>query len=190
MEYLKKPTPELVEKALARLGRPGANAYFFDRLKNPSWIEPLAARGFFKRPPEAERFPAEGTVSFPDWPELRYLQRMAVLAPELVGKLATAVPTTDNVRVHEILAHIGSKLPKPWAQKIGRTAESWLDEPILRAHFGEAFAELIAQIARVGDHRLALKIAKKFFAVEAEAKAESSSRAFSSWHFEMFAVAC
>ena len=132
---LQAPTDEQVEFALARLGKPGATAYFFDRLNNSHWIEPLYKRGFFKRPPPTDRFPEQGTVSFPDWPELRYLQRMAEVASDAVGQIVVAIPDTDNARVQQILAQSGSKLPKPWAQQLGRNIGAWLERWILGSPF-------------------------------------------------------
>jgi len=186
---LQSPTPEQVEQTLARLGKPGANAYFFDRLNNPSWIEPLSKKGFFKRPPETERFPEQGTVSFPDWPELRYLERMVELAPDAVGKIVVGMPDTDNARVRQKLVQIGAKLPKSWAQKLGRQVGGWLEQWILRAHFGAAFAQFVAHLARLGDASLAIEIAKKLFVVEVDESA-GDRNAPDGWHFEHFLKLC
>lgn len=187
---MNKPTPEQVEQTLARLGKPGASAYFFDRLNNPLWIEPLAEKGFFKRPPAAEHSAEQGTVAFPDWPELRYLQRMAELAPDAVGKIVVAMPDTDNTRVRQTLALIGAKLPKAWAQKLGKDVGDWLDQTILRVRFGDAFAQLIAHLARLGDSKLALSISKQLFVVEASADSGEQRRAPDAWHFEHYLKQC
>jgi hypothetical protein len=190
MKSLQKPTPDLVARALARLGRPGAHAYFFDRLNNPSWIEPLAEKGFFKRPPAAEHFPSQGTVSYPDWPELLYLQRMAELAPDKVGKLVVALPDTDNVRVKQTLVRIAAKLPNPWARELGKGVGAWLDQPVLRTNFADPFPQFIAHLAGIGESKLARSIAKELFEVEQETKAKGSGRPLDSWHFERYLKQC
>src|SRR5580698_3132345 len=102
MKSWPKPTTEQVERARAHLGRIGAHRYFFDRLNNPEWIEPLHKAGFFKKPPSPQRNESEGTISFPFWPDSRFLSRMAPEKPELVASIAEAI-NTENVWVNEDL---------------------------------------------------------------------------------------
>ena len=135
-KFLKTPTPEVIERALARLGKPGASAYFFDKLANPSWVAPLYERGFFKRPPPPDRSRNDGTVSFPDWPELRYLQRMATHAPEVVGNITILIPDTENSRVRELQVQIGRQLNLEHSGKLADRAVDWLDDDITLRHFG------------------------------------------------------
>jgi hypothetical protein len=112
MKSLTKPTPSALDKAVAHLARQGADRYFFDRLNSPDWVEPLYKRGFFQRPPGAIRNLEEGTIAYPDWPELRFLLRMAPQCPETVGKIVVDMPETDNVSVHELLVQIGLSIPR------------------------------------------------------------------------------
>jgi hypothetical protein len=187
---LKTPTPEAVDGALARLGKPGANAYFFDNLKNPHWIHPLYKRGFFKRPPAAERDPAERTISFPDWPELRYLLRMAPDAPADVGEIVVAIPETDNARIRQIMIQIGLLLPREASKQLGGRAIGWLEEPIVRLNFGEAFAQFIAHLARLGEIKTALAMATRLFLVDRESNGTRSRDALDAWHVERFLKQC
>ena len=83
---------ELVENAILEIEKSPANyVYFFDTLTSPEWIEPLSECGFFKDPPEPirEEEPEQGRVliSFPPWPESRYLARVAGVAPDSVLKV-------------------------------------------------------------------------------------------------------
>src|SRR5207237_648947 len=73
---------EKIEKALALIGRRGANfAFFFKNASDPVWIEPLKAAGHFKNPPRV--VPAgEGYVSFPIWWPAEFLKRVAPVARE------------------------------------------------------------------------------------------------------------
>jgi hypothetical protein len=112
MKFWKMPTPEQVTKTVVLLGHAEQYRYFFDRLENPLWIEPLKIKGFFSSPPQAIRDEARGTIGFPPWPASRYLARMAVRAPEIVLEVALQIPSTENVRVHEdltVLRGIGSR---------------------------------------------------------------------------------
>src|ERR1039457_2005960 len=91
------PSRETVYKALAAIKQPAAYEYFFDQLKSPSWTAPLRERSFFRDPPEGE---VEGNyIRFPPWPESRYLDRLAPLAPELVLEVLKGIPDTMNPRV-------------------------------------------------------------------------------------------
>lgn len=173
-----KPTNNLVEQAVARLGKTGATAYFFDRLNNPAWIEPLHQRGFFQRPPAAIRSEDEGTISFPDWPELRYLLRMAPKASEAVSRVILSIPDTDNARVHELLVEIGAQLPPKTTGRLADRALSWLDNPFTRAHFAEPFARFVAHLAEQRETKRAESLAAKLFS------SDSPARHIDAWYLE------
>ena len=85
MKSFKKPTDEALEKLGAVLLHPVQYRYFFQRLQNPEWVEPLDDRGYFSNPPPARR-EKDGFVSFPVWPQLDYLTRMAPKKPDEVAK--------------------------------------------------------------------------------------------------------
>jgi hypothetical protein len=186
---LKTPTPEVIERAIARLGKPGANAYFFDKLANPTWVAPLYERGFFKRPPPPDRSRNDGTVSFPDWPELRYLHRMATLAPEIVGKIAVSIPDTENSRVRELQAQIGRHLNRDHSRKLAERAVDWLDDGITLRHFGEPFVHFIVHLFKVGEFEHAFRLAKRLFASEERKKAPVRVQ-LDEWHYERYLNVC
>lgn len=189
MSSLKAPTPEQVDAAIARLGKPGANAYFFDNLKNPLWIEPLAKRGFFRRPPDLQRNEGEGTVSFPDWPELRYLLRMASDAPDAVGKVVVDIPDSENARVRHTLVDIGTHLNRQFSKAIGLRTLNWTDNYFLRFHFAEPVPKLISRLAEQGEVKLALEIARRLFRANDE-DSEHSRSSMDGWQLERYLAAC
>jgi len=49
---LAAPDLSLVDRAISLIGRAEQYRYFFDKLNDPSWAKPLAAKGFFKQPPD------------------------------------------------------------------------------------------------------------------------------------------
>ena len=104
---------------------PVAQGYFFGRLSEPVWIEPLEKIGFFARPPEPIRLP--GGVEYPGWPALHYLSRMAAARPENVARIALAVPKTENVHVCAALAGIARSLPAKLAEPFAERVDDWLD---------------------------------------------------------------
>ena len=73
MPSWKKPTPEQVARALSAIPRPEQVRYLFAKLDNPEWREPLEKAGSFQSPPSVEHHENEGTISFPIWPQGRYL---------------------------------------------------------------------------------------------------------------------
>ena len=71
------PRPETVDKAIQEIGKSTANyRYFFDKLNSTAWLDRLATKGRFRSPPQKIEL-EDGRVSFPSWPESRYLARMA-----------------------------------------------------------------------------------------------------------------
>ncbi len=103
MTSWKKPTDEMVEKALGSVKRETDRRYFFSRLKNPLWMQPLVDRGCFASPPQVLHLP-NGHMQFPFWPELQYLKNVSRLVPEQVINILSDLPAVDNPHVyHEIL---------------------------------------------------------------------------------------
>jgi hypothetical protein len=166
MTSWKTPTPEQVSRAVALLAHAEQYRYFFDRLKNPAWLEPLGKLGFFKRPPAPAKGDTKGTVGFAPWPESRYLARMATI-PEAQGKvceIALAVPETDNVRVHEDLTDVALALPPSLANSFVSKAKRWLESPY-QMLLPEKLGALVTHLARGGKAEAALDLARALLAV-------------------------
>ena len=72
------PTPEQVERAIQIMRRQSVNVtYFFTKLDDPTWLEPLRERGLLGDPPELI---ADGNGVLRGthlWPQAEYLKRMA-----------------------------------------------------------------------------------------------------------------
>ncbi|MBD3675452.1 MAG: hypothetical protein HUJ26_18220 [Planctomycetaceae bacterium] len=92
-----KPTNDLVEKTLPQLSSSQQESYFFSRLDNPLWIEPLNEHEYFKYPPAAIPQP-DGSIRYPQWAPSRYLSRMATQEPELVISIYESLET-DNASI-------------------------------------------------------------------------------------------
>ena len=104
---------------------PVAQGYFFGRLSEPAWIEPLEKIGFFARPPDPIRRP-DG-LEYPGWPALEYLARMAATRPGDVARIALAVPKKENMYVCAALAGIARALPAKLAEPFAERVDDWLD---------------------------------------------------------------
>jgi hypothetical protein len=118
-EYLRDHTPNTVV----------ARGYFFERLTRVDWLLPLIQTNFFTTPPQPQRNEVEQTISFPAWPESRYLARIARLAPEIVYEVALRIPNTENLSVHQDLAEIALALGAKLAADFVPKAKEWLRLP-------------------------------------------------------------
>ena len=104
MKFWKKPTKEMIDRTLKLVKKETSRRYFFSRLKNPLWIQPLVERGYFQSPPSIRYFD-DGCVQFPSWSELQYLKNVSCDVPEEVINLVLGLPKVDNPSVYnEILA--------------------------------------------------------------------------------------
>lgn len=105
--------------------------YFFDRLENPDWIEPLWKKGYFHNPPSLERDEEKGTTRYPAWLESRFLSRMASKKPDTVLKIILQIPATENVRVYADFAEAALNMPSDIAVQLIEKAKVWARSPYL-----------------------------------------------------------
>src|ERR1035441_2321033 len=124
---------ETVKRALVEIAKGDAECvYFFGHVNSAAWLEPLARHGRFQNPPEAIR---KGQyISFPAWPESRYLARMSAIpeAQAIVLDIAMRIPATDNVCVHDDLMDVALNLrPQEAAALVSRIC-CWIQDPVKR----------------------------------------------------------
>jgi hypothetical protein len=151
--------PETIAKALREIEKGYAQyLYFFDNLNSPAWLEPLHEHGFFRNPPAPIR---DGQyISFPLWPESRYLVRMARIpeAQATVLRIALAIPSTENSRVHDDLADIALSLPPHQSAKLIPQICAAIPNSVMLL-LAEKIGNLIAHLARGGEGGAALQLA-------------------------------
>lgn len=109
MKSWTQPTNEMIDKVLSSVKKETDRQYFFSKLNNPLWVEPLRERGYFSNPPGVKLLP-DGYVQFPYWPELTYLVAIAAEAKNLIIDIVLALPKTDNPRVYDDILSIALKL--------------------------------------------------------------------------------
>ena len=117
MKSWKKPTDELIEKALRSVRKEIDRRYFFSQLKNPLWLQPLSERGYFKTPPSISHLP-DGSMLFPHWPELEYLKTICMDAPDEVLGVILSLPEVDNPGVYNSFLDIALQLPGELSGKL------------------------------------------------------------------------
>ncbi len=119
------PTEDDINSMLELIKRRGANyRFFFEYAKNPIWIPILKDQGFFNSPPSVK--PAdEGYVTYPFWPPISYLKRVANDDPEQVVDILVELPEMDNPAVLQEICDIACAIEdielslklKPWVTR-------------------------------------------------------------------------
>ena len=159
MKSWKKPTSEIIEKALASVKKETDRQYFFSRLKNPLWIQPLAERGYFQSPPEVRRLPDDdGFFHFPFWPEFQYLKNVCVDAPDEVVELALKLPKVNNPLVYDHILEIALNLHGEQSGKLKPKILEYTD--IEHQLLSYKYAELIAHWTAESQTTAALELSK------------------------------
>jgi hypothetical protein len=162
MKSWHKPTPDLVEKAIVSTARPEQRRYFFERLENPEWIEPLLVKGFFSGPPSPiQKEP--NVIEFRLWPESRYLARMASHAPELVASIMIGFKGTENPFVIRDILDAALNMPPDAAAKLASTIASLTAAPGLVGI--ERAGEVALRLAQAGHEKRAIEILNALFEV-------------------------
>jgi hypothetical protein len=179
MQSLSKPTDEQVDAAIVNLASPQHEWYFFERLNNPFWIEPLAKRGFFKYPPAAELL-SDGNVQSSPWPESRFLVRMAAQSPQEVAAIFSQLQT-DNLLVIHDLQKAALEMPPENGVKLTSAICRGLKDGL--ADFKDA-ADLCEKFAIGSQGKMALKLAESLFAVRFANGVEDPPNRVAHWYFE------
>lgn len=159
MKSWKTPIPEQVDKAIAQIAHLEHRKYFFDKLNNPEWLEPLSQKGIFAEPPQPIRDEAKGTILFPPWPEGEYLSKVADAKPELVCQIILRIQT-DNFWAHENFIDAALTMPGKLAAQIGEKELAWIKQlKYFYRLLPDKLGLLTAHLARHGECDIALKLA-------------------------------
>ena len=144
--------------------------YFFEHLKSPTWVAPLAERGYFANPPDPVPAAEPGYVQFPPWPEGRYLVRMAPLAPSDVTEVLKTMPPSVNLRVTNILLECVQALPSQQFKELAPKTVEWITHPEMSFGWSvDEVASTICRLLREGKTRQGLKATKALLWLEPHA---------------------
>lgn len=125
MSPFREPSGEEVREAIRRITTPQLRRVFFERLKNPHWLEPLAKERLFENPPEPE-VTADGLIRDHYWPEIDYLIRIAPTKPSAVVDILLKLESTKNAWVRRAVFTIGASIPAAEAARLKPLLRSWL----------------------------------------------------------------
>ena len=157
MKSWKKPTDKMIEKALASVRKETDRRYFFSRLRNPLWLQPLVERGYFKTPPPARDLP-DGSVQTPFWPELEYLKNIARDMPDEVTQVVLGLPEVDNQRVYYGILEIALELPAGQSAKLKpKVLKGAAMDPLFLEH---RYRDLLVHWTAENETSAALELAK------------------------------
>ena len=180
MKSWKKPTNELIDRAYGMMKKQFDHEYFFTRLKNPLWIQPLVERGCFQSPPKMRKLPG-GYIQTPVWPELRYLKNVVMDATDEglkdeVLEVVKALPETDNPRVYDDILDIALQLD---AKRSAKLLPKMLESTELDQQFSAyQYAKLLAHWIKQNQIAVALELSKILveFVPDSQSKAKQKRR--------------
>ena len=173
MKSWKKPTNELIDKALQSTKKVTARKYFFSRLENPLWLKPLTKRNCFKSPPKTQRF-NDGTVIYPYWPEIQYLKNVCTDAPDEVINLVLELPPVDNPIVYDGILEIALQLPIEYSVKLKDQILEYAGmEHQFRAY---RYAKLLERWTKENQTSAALELAKILVKFAPDPQSESKQK--------------
>jgi hypothetical protein len=124
MTDFRAPTDEQVKAAVRRIPNLQLRRAFFEGLKNPLWVEPLATEGVFNNPPEPEKT-NDGYIRDVYWPEIDYLIRVASDVPGVVVDVLLKLRGSNNAWFRRGVFEIGAILPAEQAARLQPLIKSW-----------------------------------------------------------------
>ncbi|WP_191905864.1 hypothetical protein [Nitrincola iocasae] len=162
------PTNEMIDKVMASVKKETDRQYFFSRLNNPLWVEPLRQRGYFSSPPGLKQL-RDGYVQYPHWPELSYLLTITEEVPDQVVEIILSLPKTDNPRVYDDVLAIALKLEGRQSAELYPKLNEYieLDNPFLAHRYPELLKHWMAQ----GNIAESLKVTKSLVSFREDPKA-------------------
>ena len=173
MKSWKKPTNEMLDKALDSVKKVTARKYFFSRLENPLWLKPLAERDCFKYPPKIQRFD-DGTVIYPYWHEIQYLKNVCSEMPDEVVNLVMGLPKIDNPVVYDGILDIALQLPGEYSVKL---KDKILHYTSMERQFGTyKYANLLERWTKENQTSAALELAKILIKFAPDPQSESKQK--------------
>lgn len=173
------------------------HGYFFHRLKDPDWLGPLDAKEFFAHPPDPVHDAERGSITYPNWPEARYLERMAALDSPGVKRAVLDIALkveTDNPTVYIDLTKAALRMPAEMQAEWARKMTAWLGrEVFIHPLLPEQLGNLASAVAEGGFKDAAVDLLRSLLAVQRDAReggagleaawGRQSRPRFNLWHY-------
>jgi hypothetical protein len=104
-----------------------AHEYFFKKIDSPLWLPLLNDSDFFAQPPAPEKDIEGEGVRYPTWPVLIYLQKVALVSPDLTTQILSKIPETENGIVKASMIEITILLPKEKKLDLIACVKKWMN---------------------------------------------------------------
>lgn len=114
------PTTDQVAEVLRRIPTPALRRAFFEGLRNPLWLAPLANQGAFTKPPSSDESADEY------WPEIDYVIRSAAAAPTTAVDILLALSESRNSWIRRAVFAVGARVPASEAARLKPILKKWL----------------------------------------------------------------
>ena len=180
MKSWKKPTDEMVDKTLKLAKKGTGSRYFFSRLKNPLWIQPLVERGYFQSPPSKikyfDDYSDDVYVQYPSWSELQYLKNVSRDVPDEVINVVLDLPPVDNPSVYSEILEMALQLDGEQSVKLKPKILESID--IDYQFLPHRYADLLAHWTSENQTSAALELTKILieFAPDPQSKVKEKRR--------------
>lgn len=135
----------------------------FGLLDSPDWIAPLLRDGWFDHPPTLERVQGGG-VRYPNWPEGKYLVRMASHAAEYIASIMSSVHTDNWSVAHDVL-DAAKRLPPEYGVKLVNRIAGFVETNVLWHDLNDV-AEVALHLLRGGQHEASMELVRRCFTME------------------------
>lgn len=174
MTGFRVPTHAQVNEALRRIPTPELRRAFFEGLKNPHWLGPLASAGCFSNPPEPEKT-GKGLVRDWYWPEIEYLVRVAPDAPSAVIDVLLKLGSSTNAWVKRGTFAIGVVVPAAEAARLKPLLKQWQPKGFGWRTDPRQVAGFIVNLLRGGYRAVGIWVADSFFKPSSQESSQTSS---------------
>jgi hypothetical protein len=158
-----EPTEENVSRAIAHMSRVEQQRYFFERLQNPEWIEPLKQKGVFDAIPQPQKNIDKGTVTFSPWPPGQYLTITARDRPAEVAQIFVGLPATDNPFIVKAMLDATRLMPPEIAVTLAPKIVKLLDNAYWFTP--DLVGKLAVRLASGGEPKAALQLLRALLQV-------------------------
>ena len=138
---------------------------FFNAVTDPSWLSLLREHEMFSYPPDPEMHEDDGTVSFPPWPQMKYLIRIASELPDDVAKIVENIPPTSNIFVNAAIVDVATTLPIERAVSLLPRLLVMISIPY-RMGFPVRLPDLIRSLLNAGELSSAMELAQALLSFE------------------------
>lgn len=183
MSGFRAPTQVEVAEVVRRIPTLQLRRAFFEGLRNPLWLEPLAEAGMFSNPPEPERTD-DGMVRDLYWPEIEYLIRIAPDAPALVVDILLKLEKSNNAWVRRGVFSIGAVIPareaarfKPLLKVWRPTGFGWRSDP-------KEMVDFVVNLVTGGEFKRGVWVANALFRPSSPERATRSGVLLEDYWYE------